>query len=141
MVNQLVQVGADTVTLMATARSVASPRASRRDRLERSVIEACKQSGRPWAMDVAGPVAFADALADAGGRGGVKLLASPRGEAAALPAEGDRVEVWIGPEGGFTEAEHDAAIAAGLSPWRLGPHVMRIETAAVAASAIVKAGR
>ncbi len=41
----------------------------------------------------------------------------------------------IGPEGGFTADEQSAAIAAGATAVRLGPHILRIETAAIAISA------
>ena len=41
-------------------------------------------------------------------------------------------------EGGWTDEERAAAQAAGFTPWRLGPHVLRIETAALAAVAILR---
>ena len=58
------------------------------------------------------------------------------------PGEGDdgvprrlatgRLLVLVGPEGGFSEAEQQAARAAGARPVRLGTTVLRVETAAVA---------
>jgi 16S rRNA (uracil1498-N3)-methyltransferase len=48
------------------------------------------------------------------------------------------VLVLVGPEGGWTGREREAACHAGFEPWRLGPHVMRIETAAAAAAAILR---
>jgi len=62
MINQLVQVGVDAVTLLDTQRSVASPSEHRQRRLDKAVIEACKQCGRAWAMDIAGPIAFDHAI-------------------------------------------------------------------------------
>ncbi len=47
------------------------------------------------------------------------------------------VALLIGPEGGLTEAEVDAALAAGFKPVAFGPRVMRTETAPVAACAIL----
>ena len=47
----------------------------------------------------------------------------------------------IGPEGGFTESERAAAAGAGWVPIRLGPHVLRFETAALAAAACIAAAR
>jgi 16S rRNA (uracil1498-N3)-methyltransferase len=41
----------------------------------------------------------------------------------------------VGPEGGFTSEEVAAAVAAGSTRASLGPHVLRIETAAIAAAA------
>jgi 16S rRNA (uracil1498-N3)-methyltransferase len=59
---------------------------------------------------------------------------------AALPdhrAPGDSVAVLVGPEGGWTPAERELAVGAGWSPVSLGPLLLRTETAAVAAAAVV----
>ncbi len=61
---------------------------------------------------------------------------------AAVPAAdgADRVEAWlmlIGPEGGFTEGEVEAATAAGYEPVSLGSNILRAETAALSAMAIL----
>jgi 16S rRNA (uracil1498-N3)-methyltransferase len=47
--------------------------------------------------------------------------------------------VLIGPEGGWAPAELEAAAAAGCTPLRLGPRVLRTETAGLAASAALQA--
>ncbi|MBU0719384.1 MAG: RsmE family RNA methyltransferase, partial [Planctomycetes bacterium] len=47
------------------------------------------------------------------------------------------VIVWIGPEGGWSEAEVDEAVAAGVTLTRLGPTILRTETAAVSVCAAV----
>jgi len=49
-----------------------------------------------------------------------------------------RVLILIGPEGGWADPERAWAKQAGCRPWALGPHVLRIETAAAAAVAIVR---
>jgi 16S rRNA (uracil1498-N3)-methyltransferase len=46
--------------------------------------------------------------------------------------------VLIGPEGGLTNAEQEAAVTAGFLPVRLGPRVLRTETAAIAALALLQ---
>ena len=48
------------------------------------------------------------------------------------------VALLVGPEGGFSEQERDAAQAAGILPVRLGPRILRTETAAIAAAAVVQ---
>ena len=48
------------------------------------------------------------------------------------------VLILIGPEGGWTDAERKAAIDAGFHSWRLGPNILRVETAALAAVAILR---
>ena len=62
-------------------------------------------------------------------------------EPAAWLDPGDRsVTLCTGPEGGFTAAETAQLQAAGFAPLRLGPHVLRAETAAVVAAALAMAG-
>jgi 16S rRNA (uracil1498-N3)-methyltransferase len=63
--------------------------------------------------------------------GGTPLSAMPRPEAG--------VSLLIGPEGGWSEKEVAAALAAGCQPVRLGPRVLRTETAGVAAIAAMMA--
>jgi 16S rRNA (uracil1498-N3)-methyltransferase len=57
---------------------------------------------------------------------------------AEIPAErSDSAALMIGPEGGWTAAERDLAIAAAWQPVSLGPLVLRAETAACAALAVL----
>lgn len=71
----------------------------------------------------------------------VKLIAHPHGERladmSAKMAAARRVLVLIGPEGGWTDEELAAAGVAGCRAWRFSPHILRIETAAVAAAGIL----
>ena len=65
--------------------------------------------------------------------------------AAVIPLPGERrgsdsVALLTGPEGGWTDAERAAATAAGWAPVSLGPLVLRAETAAIAAAAILTHG-
>ena len=60
----------------------------------------------------------------------------------AIPRHGERrgsdsVALLTGPEGGWTDSERAAAIAAGWAPVSLGPLILRAETAAIAAAGIV----
>lgn len=65
-------------------------------------------------------------------------LGPPWPEAArVVPAQG-RVVAAIGPEGGFTPDEVARAKAAGAMLARFGPNVLRTETAAVAAVALLR---
>ena len=50
------------------------------------------------------------------------------------------IAVAIGPEGGFTEAEIQSLTQAGWQPVSLGPMILRIETAAVAAATVFGIG-
>lgn len=135
LVEGLVQAGAASWTPMQTKLGVVDPRESKLERMERVVIEASKQSGRAWLMEVRDKRTFADALR-VHGTGESLVLADAGGEAYRSVASGG-VRVLIGPEGGFTKDEVDAARSAGARIVNFGPHTMRIETAAAVATAIV----
>jgi 16S rRNA (uracil1498-N3)-methyltransferase len=109
-------------------------------------IAACEQSGRNRLPEVMAPATLRDFLragaeADPAGKGvPTRLLLSP---AAALriddvPRPVARITVLIGPEGGLAEAEQEAAVAAGFTAVRLGPRVLRTETAAIAALTLLQ---
>jgi 16S rRNA (uracil1498-N3)-methyltransferase len=55
-----------------------------------------------------------------------------------LPRREAGILVLIGPEGGLAEAEQRSALAAGFAAVRLGPRVLRTETAAVAALTLLQ---
>jgi 16S rRNA (uracil1498-N3)-methyltransferase len=60
----------------------------------------------------------------------------------ALPSQrsaSDRIAVMLGPEGGWTDDERGQALNSGWTAYSLGPNVLRAETAAAAALAIVQA--
>ena len=141
MAGMLVQLGVRRLVLLDTERSVTEPGAAKMQRLERVVIEACKQCGRTWAMAVQGPIRCDTALDHGASEATVRLLATATGDPrhdlpAAVPSAAE-VRVLVGPEGGFTPEEEHAAHAAGYQPWALGASVLRIETAATAAAAVL----
>jgi len=49
------------------------------------------------------------------------------------------IDLLIGPEGGFSDAEADAATTAGFNALQLGPRILRTETAPLAALAALQA--
>lgn len=135
LVEKLTELAVDRLVPLVTARGVAEATESARGRLERGVIEACKQCGRNTLMEIAAPVtleALADRHPDA-----LRLIAHPDGrpldEVVRGPA--DEIVAAIGPEGGFTPDEIAAAERLGFERVSLGPHVLRIETAAIAIAA------
>jgi 16S rRNA (uracil1498-N3)-methyltransferase len=142
MVEQLSQAGVDHVIPLHTRRGVVLPGAGKLARYERALIESAKQCGRNFLMTVTEPATLDQVFT----RGhDLRLLADPwaAGPDAPPPTPqvfraARRVLILIGPEGGWMEDELHAAGHAGCTPWLLGPQVMRIETAAVAAAAIAR---
>jgi len=139
MVEQLAQLGATRLIPLLSARTVVKPRSTKLERFAAASIESAKQSGRFHAMGVKEPMQFDEAIGlDAAAR----FIADPHGETQAtwfgdkaLPRS--NCLVLVGPEGGFTPKEIKAATQAGFVPWRLAEHVLRVETAAVAATSVL----
>ena len=140
MVDQLSQLGVDVFVPLVTDYSVATPRDSKLDKFRRSAIESAKQCGRAWLMqvsDTASPEAvWSDQVYD------LKLLTEPGGggfkDLAGQLNDCNQVLILIGPEGGWSEEERASAKQHGCVSWTFAPHILRIETAATAAAAILR---
>jgi 16S rRNA (uracil1498-N3)-methyltransferase len=96
-------------------------------------VSACEQCGRNRLPQIDAPRALIDYLG-AAERSGPRLVLEPEAasSAAVMPIE-SRVELAIGPEGGFAPEELEAFQLAGFECVRLGPRILRTETAALAA--------
>ena len=142
VVQKATELGVAAIVPVATARSVV--------RLDRDTggrklahwrgiaIAACEQCGRARipSIDVPAPLAERLAASPAGAR---FLLAPDATRTLAVAALGEStVEVLVGPEGGLDDDERAAAFAAGYHACRLGPRVLRSETAAIVALAILQ---
>jgi 16S rRNA (uracil1498-N3)-methyltransferase len=151
VVQKATELGVSCLVPLLTERSVVRLEAQQADRKSNHwraiAIAACEQSGRNRLPRIMSPLALRDFLRaphpQARPRSGEPLLrlllspAAPRslGEIEPRPRA---VMVLIGPEGGLTDAEHETAVAAGFSAVRLGPRVLRTETAAIVALALVQ---
>ncbi|HWJ04239.1 MAG TPA: 16S rRNA (uracil(1498)-N(3))-methyltransferase [Steroidobacteraceae bacterium] len=104
------------------------------------VAAACEQCGRSVLPEVRPPQELARHLATAA-RDGERYVLSPTGATslAGLTGVGPRVELLIGPEGGLEDTEIERAVASGYAPVRLGPRVLRTETAGIVALAVLQA--
>ena len=108
----------------------------------RVAISACEQCGRNRLPQVDPPASLAEVLGAAPPAGSARLLLSPKARAGLGDPGRPRpatVELLIGPEGGFSAAEAALAGEAGFEGISLGPRVLRTETAAIAALALVQA--
>lgn len=109
----------------------------------RILQEAAEQSGRGRVPELRAPLRFPLALQAAHASHALGLIPwegetsrSLRAALAIHPTPG-AVDLFIGPEGGFSDEEMEQARAAGLLPVTLGPRILRMETAALAAVALV----
>ncbi|TDK30122.1 16S rRNA (uracil(1498)-N(3))-methyltransferase [Luteimonas terrae] len=104
------------------------------------VVSACEQSWRTRVPEVAAPRSLAAALADLAAEASRWLL-DPEAEAgiATMPAPSNGVVLAIGPEGGWSPNDRAALVAAGFGGLRLGPRILRTETAGMAAIAALQA--
>jgi 16S rRNA (uracil1498-N3)-methyltransferase len=131
-----------------TARSLKSPEGRSGQKTERWVRiarEATKQSKGPAAPAVSPQRRLKDILAEPGE--GLRIFLSEHGgkPLRILLTEGDEsgepvsslVTLFVGPEGGWTEAEEKNFRAAGCEPISLGRRVLKAETAALAAVAMI----
>jgi 16S rRNA (uracil1498-N3)-methyltransferase len=145
VVQKATELGVTELVPVLTERSVVKLTAQQSDRKVNHwraiAIAACEQCGRNRLPSVAAPVALRDFL---GGDAacGTRLLLSPGGTASLgdlpRPPAGAGVTVLIGPEGGLTDEEEQSALAAGFTSVRLGPRVLRTETAAIAALTLLQ---
>ena len=142
-IQKAVELGVRTIQPLAVERSVvrltAERAAKRVAHWQAIAIAACEQSGRNVVPDVLPVAAYTSWLATTG-PSDVRLTLSPsassRLRSLARPAA--PVVLLIGPEGGLAPRELEDAATAGFESVRLGPRVLRTETAALAALAAMQ---
>lgn len=107
----------------------------RMERWRKILIESAQQSRRTFLPLVAEPVGLETALAvEAQAR---YFLDEVPGDAVFAPGKNASAALVVGPEGGWTERERQAALRVGWQAVGLGPRILRAETAALAALAIL----
>ncbi|MHC4599035.1 MAG: RsmE family RNA methyltransferase [Planctomycetota bacterium] len=135
------ELGVRRVVPTVFRNSVVRPREGRHVKAEkwgRTAVSASKQSGRPTFLEIAPFHSFREVLEIEADR---KILLSPEASTA-LPevldsAASDRILMLVGPEGGTDLGEEKEALGAGFRKAHLTPYILRIETAAVAAAAVI----
>lgn len=141
-----VELGVNKITPLFTERCgvklSAERLAKKREQWQKIVISACEQSGRCIVPEVAQPMFIQDWLEQE--TGALKLNLHPKAQHSimTLPLDGSnknqRVRLLIGPEGGLSDEEIIQANQAGFQDILLGPRVLRTETAALTAIAVLQ---
>lgn len=143
VVQKAVELGAWGLWQVESARCVARPDRKQAEkktaRLQRIALEAAKQSGRGMVPLVREPVPFGQALREAAAEGDVLFFYEKGGCSLkeALGEAGDRLFVFVGPEGGFAPEEAALAESMGIKHLTLGRRILRTETAPLAALAAI----
>lgn len=138
-VQKSVEAGVAVFVPLLAERSQLGARAAtgRVEHWRRVARQALKQCRRPWQMEITSPQDLDAVVAGAVGAAG--LVADPAGKPV-LELRGPLPELLIvGPEGGFTVRERQLLADAGWPGVRLGPWVLRAETAAVVGAAMLVA--
>ncbi len=142
-IEKATELGVEAIVPVEAARSekgLERAAMKRMERWHRIARASSEQSRRARLPEIGAPVSLAQAL---GTPGGLRYVLDESGGApllAALPEKriaADEVSLLVGPEGGWTDAERACARQAGWTGVWLGPAILRAETAAVAALAVL----
>ena len=141
-IQKATELGVSRITPLMTARCEVKLSKTRRitkiDQWQRVVVNACQQSRRTrvpvvgsiidldkWCQETCSPAKF---ILDVEGN---ELADS-------IPAKVEDAAILAGPEGGFEQGEISTAVHSGFQRWRLGPRVLRAETAPLVALSILQ---
>ena len=151
-IEKLVELGVDSLSPLETTRSVAVVNEANAERLDRYVVEACKQSGRNRLMSIRPKLSMNDIEAYAhsivANRDSDSIaiwILHPKIEgqmantihgANLLAKSHEKLLFLVGPEGGFTDQEVVEAVGQGARILSLGERIQRVETAAATAAVL-----
>jgi 16S rRNA (uracil1498-N3)-methyltransferase len=143
MIEKATELGVERILPVDAARTekgLFEASRKRAERWTRIARESSQQSRRVRAPEILQAVGWAQALMEPADQRYVLEETTAPPLLRALPADRSgpaHVMVMTGPEGGWTDAERRQAVAAGWQPVSLGPQLLRAETAAAAAIAIL----
>jgi 16S rRNA (uracil1498-N3)-methyltransferase len=156
IVQKAVELGVNRIQPLATKLSVVrlsvERGAKRLEHLRKVVISACEQCGRNVIPEVLPSAPLQEWLAqqiiyrrNLDGDAGLNsyFLLSPAAKEGlryySRTSRMNAITLLVGPEGGFARDEEESALAAGFFPLRLGPRILRAESAALVAVAAMQA--
>lgn len=145
VVRQTTELGVTALQPVISDRTLPQPNPKKLDRWQRIALEATEQSERLLRPQIFSPLTWRHYLEQA--TEGQRWICVARGDAPHLLTAAQASDplvpaaIAIGPEGGWTTAEIEGAIAAGFQPVSLGPYILRAVTAPLAALTLVTAAR
>jgi 16S rRNA (uracil1498-N3)-methyltransferase len=138
-IQKATELGATEITPIVSERCEVRLKDERADKRlahwRQIAISACEQSGRSVIPTIHPPMPLQDWLAV---EAELKLVLHPVAESLSTHQRPATLAFLIGPEGGLNDAEIEQARSAGFQPARLGPRVLRTETAPVVALSVAQ---
>ncbi|MDG9923177.1 MULTISPECIES: 16S rRNA (uracil(1498)-N(3))-methyltransferase [unclassified Pseudomonas] len=139
-IQKATELGANEITPIVSERCEVRLKDERADKRlahwRQVAISACEQCGRSELPVIHSPMLLADWLKHSDAE--LKLVLHPVAEPLTSHASPATLAFLIGPEGGLSDAEVEQAKGAGFNAARLGPRVLRTETAPVVALAVAQ---
>ncbi len=142
VVEKCTELGADHIAAVQFDRTVKLGKGESLERYRRIAVSAVKQCGRDRLPILSGPAPLDRTIGDLEQLypDALRLYGHPGPDAAAIaqlsPDIDQPILCMVGPEGGYTEQELSLLADRGFRPVRIGPHVLRTETAAMAFAAL-----
>jgi len=134
------EIGFSAFVPLVTARTE-RPVVGKIDRLERILKEAAEQSGRGIVPVFGSVVRFKDIKCE---NGEVFVIADPRADMSLKDfvagkgfEKAKKINIFVGPEGGFTDEEVSSALERGFVGVNLGKRILRSETAGIVVGAVI----
>ncbi len=144
VVQKATELGVHRITPVLTEYGVVklnTERAEKRQQhWQKIAIGACEQSGRARLPLIDTPLSLKNWFGNRPERVDTQLILTPGARTALAGIEAPKTKacLLIGPEGGFSDGEYDDADAVGFQAVSLGPRILRTETAALAALAVMQ---
>ncbi len=140
LVEKATELGVASIRFLDTEREARDLSTSQLERLRRVAISAVEQCGRSVLPEIVRVGELSSAIAQCRANRSAVSVLDATGERSPRKAGPAGHALFIGPEGGWSSAERSGFLAESVSLWALGPTVLRVETAAIAAASIVLAG-
>jgi len=139
-IQKATELGVHRIVPVTSLRSMVKLKADRaqrrREHWQQVAISACEQCGRNRVPEIGAPASLEDGLAQVEAFAlKLTLRANAAKCIAQLPDSAPEACIAIGPEGGFDDREYQLLEQAGFQGLRLGPRILRPETAGLAAMA------
>ncbi|MEM7783944.1 MAG: RsmE family RNA methyltransferase [Planctomycetota bacterium] len=144
LIEKLVELGVTRLIPWTANRSVAVPNVKSLVRMRKQVIEASKQCERNRLMQIEDPMNLDRVIEQAANNNSdCRIFGDPDAETpiASVKSDSKSVLIVIGPEGGIDRQESELLVKTRFQAIRFGKSILRVETAAIAAAAILGAGR